>query len=987
MTTRAIHALPQDVVDRIAAGEVVQRPSSVIKELIENSLDAGSKNIDICVSWDNRSLTVKDDGCGIARDDLKLAATRFATSKLTKWHDLKEIGTFGFRGEALASASMVGRLSISSRFKQDRLAFKCDYRDGHPIEEHKNSPPVCALAGSSGTVVTLQDLFYNVPARLHALEKATNMKDEYNRILDVIQRYAVAKAQSGVGFVCRRRKRPANKKQSAGSTTTDLNTASYLTSNRNNLGGDDKTKNVIAHVFGHNLMKNLLKFVFKSGDVRAAALEALQALKQKSQNQDQSIESLDQKDENKEEKKDITDCSMMTSQIYGSISKPYDKNDSIEDNDDLLSSKSSFAYHAYGFISKIGNHDVISKTTVKTKQHGKPIFIIFINGRLVESSAIRKSVENAFILANNFEQKQQKPPFCFISLELPGPHIDVNIHPTKREVTLLFEDKICEVIGKEIYKILSSDNENDPKQKSQSQSQLFSTQNDLVNEKSTRKKTNEKNKKSSNKNKKSDEDANLTNSDEMSENEDDAEEEKEGDDDDSDNDFLLRKKRKRKLENHKRNSQKESNTDNREKDTVSSPPKEKKSRPFVSPLSSVRKSPYDPKNLVRVNSAARSGALEPYLVHTESQQSSPKKQSPQKSSFKSIQHQPDCEFYDSYNKKIDYDLSKPGAFAQLICRCQITKPPSLLTGNKDHSISAAKVVFRGNRPPIIECNYTSIQNLRNRVLAEQAPDEMTNKLRGALYVGTISRNRSLIQWNMELLMIHHTNLAKLLFYQLALNQFKGIPMACLGQSLNVKELIKFELQNTSKSESYQNEQTELLAKQAATCLARNRKMLKDYFSISFEYVGDNSQNKNDEEKLILTGLPILLEGHSPPPNELPSFLLRLAFEVNWMEEEECFHSICTELGFFYSKIPILLENFYQNCSKSTSELSSIKSVTELDNDNHAEDDLTDASKKWIQHTLFPAICILLVPPSDIVSSGTVVKLAVLSSLYKVFERC
>lgn len=133
-TELRIQALPQHVVDRIAAGEVVQRPASVVKELIENSLDADATTIDVqCQNGGMKLLIITDDGCGIHPDDLPLAATRFATSKLKKIDDLKNIMTFGFRGEALASASMVGNLTIISRRKQkihgkDSLAYKMSYK-------------------------------------------------------------------------------------------------------------------------------------------------------------------------------------------------------------------------------------------------------------------------------------------------------------------------------------------------------------------------------------------------------------------------------------------------------------------------------------------------------------------------------------------------------------------------------------------------------------------------------------------------------------------------------------------------------------------------------------------------------------------------------------------------------------------------------------------------------------------------------------------
>ena len=171
-----IQPLPKLVVDRIAAGEVVQRPASIAKELIENSLDASSTIIDIqCQSGGMRLLTVADDGCGISPPDLQLAATRFATSKLVALDDLKSIRTFGFRGEALASASMVARLSIVSRKRRrgaaaaadedekkysTSCAYKQSYKDGRPTAT-KPTPS----AGRDGTTIKVEDLFFNVPSR------------------------------------------------------------------------------------------------------------------------------------------------------------------------------------------------------------------------------------------------------------------------------------------------------------------------------------------------------------------------------------------------------------------------------------------------------------------------------------------------------------------------------------------------------------------------------------------------------------------------------------------------------------------------------------------------------------------------------------------------------------------------------------------------------------------------------------------------------
>ena len=154
-----IRALPRDVVDRIAAGEVVERPASVVKELIENALDAGARRIDVTIAGGGLELVrVADDGHGIAADDLPLAFAAHATSKLEDVGDLAHIASFGFRGEALASIGAVARCRISSATSDDGagLRIACEGgRLGVPT-------PVAAPRGS---VVEVRDLFFNTPAR------------------------------------------------------------------------------------------------------------------------------------------------------------------------------------------------------------------------------------------------------------------------------------------------------------------------------------------------------------------------------------------------------------------------------------------------------------------------------------------------------------------------------------------------------------------------------------------------------------------------------------------------------------------------------------------------------------------------------------------------------------------------------------------------------------------------------------------------------
>src|ERR1700749_4302715 len=154
-----IRQLPPDVVTKIAGGEVIERPASVVKELLENSIDAGATRIDIDLDAAGTELIrVVDDACGIEPADLALAFAQHATSKLTTADDLFQIGTMGFRGEALASIAGVGQVTLQSRTHTS--ASGCEVRcDGGTLT------PAKPWNGSPGTRIEVRHLFYNVPLR------------------------------------------------------------------------------------------------------------------------------------------------------------------------------------------------------------------------------------------------------------------------------------------------------------------------------------------------------------------------------------------------------------------------------------------------------------------------------------------------------------------------------------------------------------------------------------------------------------------------------------------------------------------------------------------------------------------------------------------------------------------------------------------------------------------------------------------------------
>lgn len=156
---KKIRLLPPEISQKIAAGEVIERPFSVVKELVENSLDAGASEIKVELqAGGKKSIKVQDDGAGMSREDAGLCFERHATSKISNEHDLEEISTFGFRGEALASISAVSELVLKTSDGEGEIGIEVEQKGGAPVS-------VQDIAFPKGTSVEVKDLFYNLPAR------------------------------------------------------------------------------------------------------------------------------------------------------------------------------------------------------------------------------------------------------------------------------------------------------------------------------------------------------------------------------------------------------------------------------------------------------------------------------------------------------------------------------------------------------------------------------------------------------------------------------------------------------------------------------------------------------------------------------------------------------------------------------------------------------------------------------------------------------
>jgi DNA mismatch repair protein MutL len=178
-----IHVLSENVANKIAAGEVVERPASVVKELLENSLDAGARRIRVNVEAGGKKLIqIIDDGCGMVRDDAMLAFERHATSKIRNADDLLTIATLGFRGEALPSIASVSRLRLETHAQEDSAGTVVEIAGGKILTVEEAGLPL-------GTCITVRDLFYNIPARRKFLKAEST---ELSHIASLVTHYALA---------------------------------------------------------------------------------------------------------------------------------------------------------------------------------------------------------------------------------------------------------------------------------------------------------------------------------------------------------------------------------------------------------------------------------------------------------------------------------------------------------------------------------------------------------------------------------------------------------------------------------------------------------------------------------------------------------------------------------------------------------------------------------------------------------------------------
>jgi len=305
---KKIKILPENLINQISAGEVIERPANIVKELVENSIDAGASKIEIEISNECKNIRISDNGLGIGRDDIELAFSRHATSKISKINDLWDLSSLGFRGEALASIISISKLVCITRTPESASGIKA---------ECKNSKISVSETGCAvGTTMDIRELFYNVPARLKFLKSA---RAEMSHILELAQSLAISRPEISFNLI--------------NNGKTLLKTS-----------GSNDTAVAVSEIYGGNIINELLEI------------------------------------HNTDESENLS--------IQGYISSP------------------------------------------EFTRSNKKAMYLFVNGRVVKCPILLKSIDTAckeLIPSGRY-------PFVVLKINLPADKIDVNVHPTKKEI-------------------------------------------------------------------------------------------------------------------------------------------------------------------------------------------------------------------------------------------------------------------------------------------------------------------------------------------------------------------------------------------------------------------------------------------------------------------------------------------------------------------------------------------------------------------------
>uniref|UniRef100_A0AAQ4S851 DNA mismatch repair protein S5 domain-containing protein n=1 Tax=Gasterosteus aculeatus aculeatus TaxID=481459 RepID=A0AAQ4S851_GASAC len=714
-----IRRLDETVVNRIAAGEVIQRPANAVKEMIENCLDAKSTNIQVTVKDGGlKLLQIQDNGTGIRREDMDIVCERFTTSKLQTFEDLSAIATYGFRGEALASVSHVAHVTITTKTADAKCAhrYRVNFSRLKSVECQRDVNTVCAPC------LQVEDLFYNVSTRRKALKSPS---DEYSRIYHCVWMTHIA-AQNDSFF-------------QQGETVADVRTLPNASVVDN-----------IRGVFGNAVSRELIQ-----------------------------VGCEDQK----------------------------------------------LAYKMKGYISN-ANYSV-----------KKCILVLFINHRLVESSALKKAIETVYAAY----LPKNSHPFLYLSLEIAPQNVDVNVHPTKHEVHFLHEDSVIESVQKHVESKLLGSNS----------SRTYFTQ------------------------------------------------------------TLL---------------------------------------PGLSGGGEV-KSPGgggEPGERVyahqMVRTDCRAQKLDAFLRPKETAPRDPDAAGPSggEAARTGGAEMDESDDADMLAALAEQEAERPKGNQGDAQRKRPRKAQQ--TEEEVHEDLTAAAT-----PKRRVIKLTSIKELRAEV-TENAHKGLQEMLQNHSFVGCVDPQWTLIQHHTKLYLLNTTRLSQELFYQILIYDFGNFGVLRLSTPAPLYDLAMLALDSEESGWTEEDGPKEGLAQYIVDFLKKKTEMLEDYFSIEIDQDGN------------LTGLPLLLDAYTPIMEGLPMLILRMATEVNWDNEKDCFRELSKECSMFFSiRRRYVLE---------------------------AEQDAEGNSWRWkLEHVICKALRSLLSPPKSFSEDGTVLQIANLPDLYKVFERC
>jgi DNA mismatch repair protein MLH1 len=997
---KPIHKLDDVTINRIAAGEIIQRPSAVIKEMLENSLDAKSTSIQILVKNGGLDyISIQDNGHGIDKDSLSILCERFTTSKITNYEDL-EIGcsTYGFRGEALASISHVAHLTVLTKTNNDLCAYKAKYLDGIliPFKNGDSATPK-PCAGVTGTTLTVEDLFYNMIPRRQALKSSSN--EEYQRILDVSTRYAIHYGDQKISITCKK----------YASQAPDLHTTQQSSSLDN-----------IKVCYGSQLARELLSIHYCHG-------------------YDSSID-------------------LQSTVNRYEIPRESKITGSLQEQD--------------GKVARFILDGYLTNANYSCK---KSTCIIFINNRLVECQSLRKTIEMVY----SSYLPRHTHPFLYLSLRMPYEDVDVNVHPTKKEVIFLFEEEILSAIHQFVTTLLTGANNSRvfytqtlmttpettapsvvasaPVLASSFSEQQHQCQGEMLmsSSSSLHPPTRPPRPSPSSQAKKLNREIDLV-------------------DFEGFEDFGRDNEKQEWKEKEKEEEEGEgvvSNETKKRKSASAAPQQDSSSSsPVVTATADPRKmqrKSVDPSKLIRTDSSAS-------FIHQYFPTKSPSSSKPSSSSSSSsIQvvdleaegddpqelltqaqplAQPDAPnvdlnptvtlpdlsslpLYCTECKQPTDDLppfsssssSSTAAAATAISSsstsslrfCPCCQRPPLPTSSSSSTAATATATVSSTRrkfSPLqrTHCQYESVQTLIQEIdpsssssSSSSSTEDLQLLLKKHVFVGIVNSSFLLIQYDTKLFLVDYSHLLLHLFYQLTLFQFQSLPILSLENNpIPITEYIFFALDHLPPPPPEgsgagvedgltwcpEDGPKDQLAEAMTSVLISKQELLLEYFSITVTSDG------------LLTSLPNLLEDYQPIPEGLPSFLLRLATEPNWESEMECFRQICKEIALFYS---YLQPEEALGVTPAAAPVPHAPSVAEdassssLPSPHHQQQQqlqqqeqrrqkqrcLSKEAESRLLNDLLPAIKYYLIPLKEFREDGTFVQIADLKNLYKIFERC